>query len=502
MTGFVIGYAIDDAQRNEYTHLRLDARLLAKLLTESYPAIREIKNGWANTPNAQEPTDYRALANNPLDITQDPEFAALNPGVRLPGLDAGAPGATLAMLSSESDVVRALTSYINTDAEARAWLDGVPDPWGMVVNPNYRGIKLPVDSWPLLDTYEPLDLYNNSIECLQQNPVPYLPLVASPMNRLADISLNLQYAIAQSQTNCVGGAGSSTVLRLTALGPEPIGSRFLIGITSLPDALRYRINAAALQTRVASSARAAFTDASGRTFVAPSDASLRAAAGLLQPDNTTGVWQLPYGKLIGPSGSTSAYPGAMLVSTSIPTKGLPSSEAQHYAAFLSQVAGGLQTPGAGTGDLPVGYLPMTGANNLGAQQQYTQIVANYVAAQNGKVPSLTSPQALPTPNGSSPTPASSNSTTPAQPGASSGAPVAGVGGSPLPSGSTTSPAQSPSSPAPSSSAGPSTSRAAATGTTPPISAGWVGTVLPILALIGLGAGLAVPALSRFARRRS
>ncbi len=37
-------------------------------------------------------------------------------------------------------MIRALTTYINDDPAARAWLNGKPDPWGMVVNPAYRHI--------------------------------------------------------------------------------------------------------------------------------------------------------------------------------------------------------------------------------------------------------------------------------------------------------------------------------------------------------------------------
>jgi hypothetical protein len=499
MTGFVVGYAIDDAQHHEYTKLKLTPRLLAKLLTESYPTLREIKAGWAVTPPAGSgETDYTAAANNPLDITQDPEFQALNPGVRADGLGAGEPGATLAMLSSESDVVRALTSYINADPEARAWLDGQPDPWGMVVNPHYRGIQLPVDSWPLLDTYEPIDLYNNSIECLQQNPIPYLPLVASPINRLAAISLNLQYAIAQSQTKCIGGGGQNSVLRLVPLGAETIGSRFLIGITSWADALRYRINAAALQTRATGDASKAFTDATGRTFVAPSTASMRAASNLLQPDSTTGTWQLPYDALTGSSASTSAYPGAMLVSTAIPTKGLAAGEAHDYAAFLRQVAGPLQTSGAGTGQLPTGYLPLTSGDGLGAQQHYTQIAAQYVAAQNGKVPSLTDPKALPSAAPSTVVSASGGATTPHHPTVGSdGGPTAPADGSPSSSASPSAPVSGSTTPVA------SNSSAAATGRTPSSSINAVlGVLLPLLALLGLLAGAAAPALARFTGRRT
>lgn len=503
MTGFAIGYAIDDAKGHQYTKLRLTPRLLAKLLTESYPTILDIKNGWAHTPNSDTTTDYSALAGNPLNMSLDPEFIALNPGIT-EGVSSTFGAATLLMLSSDSDVVRALTSYINADPEARAWLDGASDPWGMVVNPNYRGIHLPVDNWPLLDTYEPSDIYHNDTNpCLQDNPVPYLPLVASPMTRLNLVSLNLQYAIQQSQVVCTGASTSNP--KLAANGPQSIGSRFIIGITSLADADRYRIDIASLQAKVAADAPAKFNDATGRSFVAPTDDGLRAAAGLLAPDTSAGIWRLPYDRLVGGSGSSTAYPGAMLVSMAVPTKGLPAPEPDNYATFLRFVVGLGQTPGGAAGQLPDGYLPLTAANGLGAQLRYTQVAAQYVSAQEGKVPDLGSPTPLPTPHPSdSSTPAATStpppsSTPPADGSVTPAGDAPGGATSPSPSAGSSTPTPSPST---SGITTPSTSPAAATQATKAVDAGWLGTILPLLLLVGLIAGLAVPLLGRRGRGRA
>ena len=88
---------------------------------------------------------HRAFSTTPSSWPSIPVFVLHN-GIQ------PAPAATLFSILSQSDVMWALTSYINADPEARAWLNGKPDPWGMVVNPAYEGIKLPVESWPLLDT--------------------------------------------------------------------------------------------------------------------------------------------------------------------------------------------------------------------------------------------------------------------------------------------------------------------------------------------------------------
>lgn len=77
---------------------------------------------------------------------------------------------TLIALNTDSDMMEALTSWIDADPEARDFLNGVPDPWGMQVNPNYRHVELPVSSWPLLDDFQ---LASDS-PCYDTSPAPYL----------------------------------------------------------------------------------------------------------------------------------------------------------------------------------------------------------------------------------------------------------------------------------------------------------------------------------------
>jgi hypothetical protein len=375
-TGFAISYAVDDKNGNEYTSLKLTPRLLAKLLTESYPAL----------PSVQQ--EYAALGHNPLDMSRDPEFQALNPRL-LPGVAASVSASTILSLSSDSDVIYALTSYINTDPDARKWLDGTPDPWGMVVNPTYKGIQLPVDSWPLLDTFEPQGLYQPGLnDCLHDAPVPFLPLIAAPISRLASIGQALQYAIANSQIVCSQPVfGTTAGEKLVSLGRQTPGFRFMLGVTSLADARRYQLDTASLQTTVSSAAAEKFTDATGRSFAGTDNAALAAAAKLAAPDTATGTWNLSYSALRSASG---AYPGTMLVYASVPTSKLPTVDAQRYAQLLRYFAGAGQQSGLASGQLPPGYLPMTAANGLGALATYADAAATAVAAQKGVVPPLLS----------------------------------------------------------------------------------------------------------------
>ena len=470
VSGFAITYTIDGADGLPYPSLRLTARLLAKLMTESYPAVQAIKTG------------YAALSGNPLNVSLDPEFIALNPGITQ-GVGASAAASALLSLASDSDVIYALTSYINADPEARAWLNGTPDPWGMTVNPNYKGISLPVISWPLLDSYEPLSIYQPGLnDCLYNNPVPYLPLVAAPMSRMGDITLAMQFAIGASQTVC-SQTDQGTGQKLVPIGRESPGFRFMIAVTPIADALRYQINVASLQTYVNPTSPAKFTSGDGRTFVTPSDASLLAAAKLLSPDAASSSWPVPYNMILSDPNAASAYPGTMVVYADIPTSGLPRVDAAHLATFLTFAAGPGQQPGLGFGQLPPGYLPVTAANGLASMVAYTKAAATYVAGQSGTVPSVTAPVIYVAPPPSS---------TPSSHGTGSGSGVAAAPTASTPTGSgSASPLPTPSTSGPT---------AVALGTTASVTWGATALVLPGLLLLALMAGVVAMVIGYFGGR--
>ncbi len=387
VTGFTIAFTIDGSDGDPISTLKLTPLLLAKLLTNSYPDLSQNEGG--------DP----ALAQNPLNITDDPEFIALNPGI--PQLGAGsAVAAELAAVSGGSDVVKALTTYINDDPAARSFLDGTPDTStageNMIVNPAYQGIQLPVSQWPLLSAYEStsFDASETVNNCLQATPEPFDTLLAAPLANLEDISEGMQFNKANSTLTCTPnqpGVPNS----LVANGTQTPGHYFMLGVTPLADDNRYDLQSAALQTTPG-------------TFVAPSNATLQAAIALLQPDQSSGTWPIPYGQFSSALGAA-AYPGTMVVYAAVPTSGLPAGDAADYAALLTFAAGPGQTPGEGVGQIPPGYLPITAANGLGGLAAYTLAAAADVAAQNGQVPPLTPPSGGSGGSGSSTSGASSPS---------------------------------------------------------------------------------------------
>lgn len=431
-TGFAISYIIDGPNGLPFTSLRLTPRLLAKLMTGSYSDELIVRQ------------NYPALANNPFNITTDPEFQALNPGAPRYAFSFGA--AALFSISIPSDVVYALTSYIEADPEARAWLNGKPDPWGMAVNPTYKSLPLPVDGWPLADNWTmPPDALPgagpDSGQCegrygVQPQP-PYLQLISSPVESMLKIAQSIEYAqpgdgnSCRSNPNIPGNTPGSIYTAYTRAPRQFTGQRFVIGVTSLADSAHYSLDTAALETSSTADPSAQIIDGSNRSFVQPDAASLTAAFAQLHADSTTGAWLFSYSGL---RSNASAYPGAMLVYADIPTKGLPTADAQAYASILRYMTGPGQTPGFDVGDLPDGYLPLTTANGFGPQLAYDAAAITDVAEQRGLLPSRGGQGTTP-PGGSSsspPAPSSgsthSGSTTDTSSGSNSGATTPGQGG--------------------------------------------------------------------------
>jgi hypothetical protein len=494
ITGFAIAFLIDDAKHHELTQLRLNARLLAKLMTMSYPALPLIRDDWAGIAK------YQPLANNPLDVAVDPEFLALNPQANDRNFNQFFASSTLFTMSSDSDVMTALTSYINADPEARAWLNGRPDPWGMVVNPSYQKITLPVTSWPLLDTYYN-DIHNN---CISDNRSPVLPLIAGPVSDPAQITFNLQYGISNAQVSCVVPAGTTDSpgsRRLAAEGREQPGQRFLLGVVALGDAQRYQLHSAELQTQQTTSATAKFADATGRSFVGPTNDSLDAAAKLLQPDPKLNTWTLPYNTLRSTAAGKQAYPGTLLLSTDVPTKGLTSVDAANYAKLLSYAAGPGQVVGDGNGLLPDGYLPITAGNGLANLVDYTTRSATEVASQQGRVPLVTG--GFVGGSGTGGTPPVSGGISSSGIGSSTGssAGTAGGAGAATPAASSSAPSAAGKQPtaAPKSSAA-APINAQRTGSTSRLAPGWLGYALPVLLGLGLISALGSAWVSGVGRR--
>lgn len=400
VTGFAISYVMDDAQGNEYKDLKLNARLLAKMLSESYPTKSDLRGAYGK---AADTDPYKAMAGNPLTVSLDPEFKALNPAVGDAFASVLSSSALLA-LSGNSDVMYALSAYLNADPEARAFLDGTPDPWKMVVNPQYKGIQLPRTSWPLLDSFVSAD-FTPYTGCSEPEftdglaQIPYLPLLSAPVQDLGNIAQRVQYALSNAHVNCVllrDEGGLPIGVNMGAIGRQEFRGRFMLGVTSLADADFFQLNTAALQSRSTVPAGEQFTGRQGRTFVEPTEDSMRQAMRFAKQDAATNTWLMQYDKLVG-ADAAGAYPGTLPVYATIPTKDIGAQDGRKLAQLLRFAAGDGQVQGLGNGQLPPGYLPMTAGNGLGDFVAYTLRAADAVQAQAGTVPLVGGGNAAPTP---------------------------------------------------------------------------------------------------------
>ncbi|GAA1915746.1 hypothetical protein [Nocardioides hwasunensis] len=346
VTGFSIGYVIDrPGNAGEFTDLKLNARLVAKLLTQSYLGS-ELGRG------------HPGMSANPVGINLDPEFQKLNPGLDTITREAAA---TLLSLSESSDVVQSLTEYIAQDRSAMEWVKGKADPWGMKVNPSYRKIKLPVAEWPLLDDYVP----TTNDECRQQNPTPYFTQLAAPVNSIRKIAEAILDAWPNVQTRCDRSAVTDP-WKIGRVDRQGVGTRFMFGVVSMGDAERLGLDQASLATR------------SG--YVAPTTAGLTKALRLAEPSKEGDE---PFTLDMAQMVRKNAYPGTMIVYTAARTANLPEEDAAKVAQFIEVSTTEGQREGYGNGELPPGYVPIKKAGVTAPLWKQAQAVAKEIGEQSG-----------------------------------------------------------------------------------------------------------------------
>jgi hypothetical protein len=336
VTGLVVAFQVDDAHGRPVSTMRLNARLVAKLVTASYRTGGDA-----------------AVANNPVNIFRDPEFLKLNPGVDWPS---GAPGNHVLILGDLSDTTEALTRWIRHDPDARAFLGGKPDPWGMTVNSHYKDLALPFSSYPLLD-----EAMSNTFQ---------------PIQGMDPLARQLSIAQFPGALTTVEG-GQNVVTKPPRQNP---GGREVIGIIDAADASRFMLPTAALQ------------NTSG-AYVAPTTASLTAGVthATVNADGVTRSVDLD-------SRDKAIYPLTTLVSAALSTQAGKADRAR-MASFLDYVAGPGQVSGDQVGELPGGHAPLTKGLRSQVQKARAAVLAGAAPGGSSNEPSSTAPGG---PSGTSP----------------------------------------------------------------------------------------------------
>ncbi|WP_051943505.1 hypothetical protein [Streptacidiphilus rugosus] len=298
--------------------INLTPRLVAKLLTQSYRYA--VGYGAAD------------VQNNALDLTTDPDFLALNPDFTPLAFTSRI--ADMLVPLGQSDAARHLWAWVAADPDAKAFLSGAKDPWGMTVNPNYTAgtLNLPRDDFPKSDPY--CQTFPND----PNNRPPWCTLDAHPYaNDMHDAARSA--ARGDTLSRSIWDA-TATPPQLKKAPPQPQGQIGILSVTDTATAARYGLDTADLR------------NGAGQ-FVAPTAAAMQAAESAMTPVGATGVRLLP------PADKTAgAYPLTMVSYAATVPSLLSATERGAFAGLLRYSAGQGQTPGVQAGQLGDGYVPL------------------------------------------------------------------------------------------------------------------------------------------------
>lgn len=351
--------------------LNLDARLVAKLVTQSYDNALINKSGLVSVP---------WMLAEPSNLASDPEFQKLNPDLVHESVTAGSPALKIDHLileSIRSDSAVQVWNWILGDPDARAFLNGCPDPYGHVVDPFYstrtyagctsqrtslatknaadrasttvssnyvdQALVYPPDGSPYpLPTWQTYQAPNTNE--LPLTVVDWLPTVNSQSDAGRDVAIGY---IPQNGNWCDSSVEPATC------GPLPgkwsdlkirqsTGSLGLMAVSDAGTAARFQL------------ATANLCDSAGTHCVGANATSLRKAA---ERFTTTG-----HGDLLGPN-ATADYVGGAYPLT-VPVYGVvaPSldlGDRRSYASAFEYLINTGQRPGYRVGNLPPGYAPLT-----------------------------------------------------------------------------------------------------------------------------------------------
>ncbi len=328
--------AAEQARNGErITSLKLTPRLVAKLLTQSY---RLGVNG-----------TIQYLGKNPENMLVDPDFIRFNPEFGDLTFPRGIP--EVFVPSGLSEANRRLWEYVTSDQEARDFLAGAADPWGMKVSPFYQGLDLPRLDFPKLDPFCQEFAPDLSVPPAQRQP----PLCTLDVHPYTGDLQETARAVARGDTlsrTTWDKFSDPPAYKRTGLLRR--GENSLLGFADSASADRYGLAVASLR------------NAAGK-FVDPSTSSLLAAAAQA-PLVAPGV-RVPSVAASDPK----AYPLTVITYAATPASTLTQAAARDYAALVRYAAGKGQEPGFDPGQLPTGYAPLPQSLRAQARSAATAI---------------------------------------------------------------------------------------------------------------------------------
>jgi hypothetical protein len=394
ISGVVVSFAIDrnvlvrgkvppeylSKTQTPFDKINITPRLLAKLLTASYtdslPPGDKSHLGYL---------DYLNPGHNARNITQDPDFLAVNDAEWKYQRIIGVGVADAVEPIGRSDLAQRVWSYIMSDPDAAAWLNGAPDPWGMVVNPYYStnaelnptGVpfSLPRQDFPKADPIEKPDTTAtdpNGTGAI--NLVTWRPYISDFESGSLDVLRGDPHALGGWNGGAIPPAYSKT-------SGDPQGTQKVIALSTAASANRYKTLTASLENPAGE-------------FVPPNVLSMQSAIAAATPNSQNqNLVEFNFN-----SDAAKAAPGAYPLTMPIyavtnPTLLNPDLRTP-YASLIAFAALKGQVTGTEVGQLPFGYAPLT----PGLVQQsikVTSLVFNGVS-QSSTTPPTIEPPVVPT----------------------------------------------------------------------------------------------------------
>jgi len=338
----VIPSEVRALDQTPFTSLRLTPRLLAKLLTGSYP-------------DGLPPfVDLGTVSDNPRNITEDPDFIQVNNNSthwQYMSLTFGGIGDAL-VPNSRSFLAERVWTYIMSDAEGRDFMAGKPDPFGMKINPWFStdskinpsgtAFEAPNLGFPKSDPVEKPDTTQGGASISGPiNVVTWRPY-------LSDFEEGAKATLTGNAFELGAWDLNKTPPAFAKTPRSPLGSRRVIALTTTPAAERYQ------------SFQAALRNPAGE-FVSPSLASLQDAHNAMTPSEANkGVYELSFDSQEAKNAS-GAYPLAVPIYAAINPEQSDSDTRIAYADLIKFAVSEGQNPGTELGDLPPGYAPLNSA---------------------------------------------------------------------------------------------------------------------------------------------
>ena len=380
------------------TPVKLTPLLVAKAVTQSY--LQDLPDyfpaGGENAAGQEIDPGPAWAQGNPLNISSDPTFQALNPEVPEFNEDQAAPLLT----EDHSALNQQIWQWIQSSSAATAWLGGTADAsdGNMQVDPTYQALNLgttaTIDSFPRA--------YSAFLSfCEPSNTVPASSSPTCPAGSQVETRHTLDllpytdnYDSAAAGVLAANNASENGPWDSVAIAPdgslgwwdkegvEPLGQIWMWAADDTPDLAAYGVVPAELCTQDS-------TTPANSTCVGPSTTSVAAAVTAATPDSSGLLEVNPASP--GPGG----YPLTQIIYAAVATN-QSAAALSEYANLISYAAGTGQTTGTTPGDLPPGYLPLPASLVTKAQAVVTQLQA------------LASPSPSPTTSSSSSTISSSS----------------------------------------------------------------------------------------------